>query len=79
MNPILNKQDEAYLSGLQESPVWMGILKKLKNAESLPRYSPKMEEAFHLWIYKSGGLDATEGLLSLLSLKPITLKQEDKT
>jgi len=76
---ILNEKDKAYLSGLQSDPVWMGILEKLKNHESLPHYSPKMEDAFHLWIYKSGGLDATEGLLSLLSLKPITLKQEDKT
>ena len=78
---ILTDQERAYLLGLQESPVWRGLIKKLSNSEPLPRYSPKMEakDPFHLWVYRSGGVDATEALLSILSLKETKLNSEDKS
>lgn len=89
---IFTEQEQGFLRGLQENPVWGGILKKIRNLESLPRYSTRTEakvlrngdnplvvetDPFRLWVYKSGYLDALDASVSLLALKP-TLTREDK-
>lgn len=76
---IWTPQEEAYLKGLQESPVWVNILKKLEIAKPPSRYTPsKKDQNYDLWVYESGGQAATEAILSLLSLKPVNLKEENK-
>lgn len=47
--------------------MWVNILKKLENLHEVPRYKPsKDEEQKNEWIYRSGGMDASESLLTLL-------------
>lgn len=76
---MLDEQERAYLLSLQDSPVWQQILKKLSIAKPPTRYTPtRKDQNYDLWVYESGGLAATEAILSVLSLKEITLNQEDK-
>ena len=79
MNQPLDEQEQNYLRGLQESPVWNRILKKLREFEPPPRFSPKMDvdKTFHLWIYRSGGLDATESLLDVLAQKQPLIHEDN--
>lgn len=89
---ILTEQEQVFLRSLQENPIWLGILRKVKNLETIPRYSTRTgtkvlrngdnplvieTDPFRLWIYKSGYLDAIDAITSLMALKP-TLTDEDK-
>lgn len=76
---ILDERELAYLGGLKESPVWLGILKKLAIAKPPPVYTPtKKDQNYDLWVYASGGNAATKAILSVLSLTEVQLNQEDK-
>lgn len=74
---MLEPHERVYLSALQESPVWVGILKKLRKATPAPLYAPGGQKEFERWIYCSGKHDAMEGILRVLHGSAINLDFED--
>ena len=66
---MLTEGEINYLKSLQENPLWVSILKKIKDNEQTPRFNPTADadKQTDTWKYRSGGLDAVEGLISLLN------------
>ena len=75
---ILDEAERTYLKSLTDNPKWNAILDKLKRFTPPPRYKPGDSDAFHKWIYVSGGHAAIEGMIGILQGREITLDYEEE-
>ena len=73
---MLSQVERDYLAGLQESPVWLSILEKLRTVTPPPMYAPRKDGQYERWIYLSGGHDAIKGMLQILHGRAIILELE---
>lgn len=76
---IFDERERNFLNNLKGNDIWLSIIKKIQIREPLPGYKPSKDSGkeFHKWIYRSGGDDAIQGLISQLMDEPVKLKKEE--
>ena len=67
---LFSDPERVFLRNLQDSPIWVSIMKKISGFSRVPRYQSGKDDTAQEsgWKYESGRLDERESIVSLLML-----------